>query len=262
VSFPANKEKRHKRCHHFLQNLLRFIDDDKQSEKVSDSSMSDSFACGNLTLGGQHTDKEIQYRGNPTGKRECFTPQIDFRNRGTHIWLDYKDTRTAPSASPNQTPTTTDNSFITLNVEVTEIILFALATEILGFSSNTAWDGSLYGSEETVSLTTMKIAQRAMRRNDPRTNKNILGDEVDSSDGPTPVCDVLQWILINTKAKLMNIVKKTTEMVNRLFQSTINEKTKVQEGAKTEPFEPIVGSSFFLLVMVLLIVVVTRTCKL
>ncbi|KAI7740463.1 hypothetical protein M8C21_003687 [Ambrosia artemisiifolia] len=105
-------------------------------------------------------------------------------------------------------------------------------------------------------------AVRELRDSVYEANKSILGDVVDSSDGPTPVLDVLQWILVNTKAKLMDLVKKTTEMVNRLFQSTINEKANDQEGAKTEPFEKIVRSSFFLSVMVLLIVVVTRTCKL
>ncbi|KAI7740458.1 hypothetical protein M8C21_003682 [Ambrosia artemisiifolia] len=106
-------------------------------------------------------------------------------------------------------------------------------------------------------------AVRELRDSVYEANKtSILGDVVDSPDGPTPVPDVLQWILVNTKAKLMDLVKKTTEMVNKLFRSTINEKANDQEGAKTEPFETIVRSSFFLSVMVLLIVVVTRTCRL
>ncbi|KAJ0705417.1 hypothetical protein HanPI659440_Chr14g0573241 [Helianthus annuus] len=105
-------------------------------------------------------------------------------------------------------------------------------------------------------------AVRELRDSFYEANKSILGDEVDSSDGPTQVPDVLQWILINTKAKLMEIVKKTTEMVNRmLFQSPGNGKAKDEDGVKTEPFEKKVTSSFFLSIMVLMIIVVTRSCK-
>ncbi|KAJ0661782.1 hypothetical protein HanOQP8_Chr14g0552311 [Helianthus annuus] len=87
------------------------------------------------------------------------------------------------------------------------------------------------------------------------------GDEVESSDGPAQVPDVLQWILINTKAKLMEIVKKITEMVNRMFQSPGNGKAKDEDGVETEPFGKKVTSSFFLSIMVLMIIVVTRSCK-
>ncbi|KAJ0658119.1 hypothetical protein HanLR1_Chr14g0554231 [Helianthus annuus] len=104
-------------------------------------------------------------------------------------------------------------------------------------------------------------AVRELRDSFYEANKSILGDEVESSDDRAPVPDVLQWILINTKAKLMDIVKKTTEMVNRMFQSPGNGKAKDEDGVKTEPFEKKVTSSFFLSIMVLMIIVVTRSCK-
>ncbi|XP_022006600.1 uncharacterized protein LOC110905026 isoform X2 [Helianthus annuus] len=105
-------------------------------------------------------------------------------------------------------------------------------------------------------------AVRELRDSFYEANKSILGDEVESSDDRAPVPDVLQWILINTKAKLMEIVKKTTEMVNRmLFQSPGNGKAKDEDGVETEPFGKKVTSSFFLSIMVLMIIVVTRSCK-
>ncbi|KAJ0471076.1 hypothetical protein HanIR_Chr14g0725761 [Helianthus annuus] len=104
-------------------------------------------------------------------------------------------------------------------------------------------------------------AVRELRDSFYEANKSILGDEVESSDGPAQVPDVLQWILINTKAKLMEIVKKITEMVNRMFQSPGNGKAKDEDGVETEPFGKKVTSSFFLSIMVLMIIVVTRSCK-
>lgn len=98
-------------------------------------------------------------------------------------------------------------------------------------------------------------------------NKSISGrsdDKFESSDGsvpvPVPVPDVLHWIFINTKTKVTEIVENITEMVNKLFQSTRNEKKAMGEGAATEPFEKKL-SSFLLSVMVILIVVVSRASR-
>lgn len=95
-------------------------------------------------------------------------------------------------------------------------------------------------------------------------NKGTSERDAEPSDGSIPLSEILDWVFINTKAKLMEVLEKTIEMVNKLFQSPRNEKNakgEGQEGAAIEPFGKKLRSSFLMSVLVMLIVVVTRASR-
>nr|XP_043631752.1 uncharacterized protein LOC122603181 [Erigeron canadensis] len=105
-------------------------------------------------------------------------------------------------------------------------------------------------------------AVRELRDSIYQANRSVSGRSgvVESSDSSILVSDILQWILINIKAKVTELVEKTTEIVYKLFQAQRNEKVK-GDAAANEPFEKKLQSSFLLTVMVLLVVVVSRASR-
>ncbi|KAJ8552824.1 hypothetical protein K7X08_020217 [Anisodus acutangulus] len=78
------------------------------------------------------------------------------------------------------------------------------------------------------------------------------GFDKSDSDG---TIDIISWIVVNTKEKVMEIVEKIIAVVNEWFQPP--EKEKTSEG-NTDPFDEKLRTSFFLSVVVLLVVVVAR----
>ncbi|KAL4575965.1 hypothetical protein LXL04_012057 [Taraxacum kok-saghyz] len=97
-------------------------------------------------------------------------------------------------------------------------------------------------------------AVRELRDSVYEANKSISEstEKIEScDDGSFPVSDILNWIFINIKAKVTELVDKITEIVNNL----LHDKNSNEESA---PFEKNLKSSFMLSVMVLLIVVVSR----
>ncbi|XP_055826763.1 uncharacterized protein LOC129895130 isoform X2 [Solanum dulcamara] len=77
---------------------------------------------------------------------------------------------------------------------------------------------------------------------------------IDKSDSDGTV-DIISWIVVNTKEKVLEIVEKIIEFVNEWFQPP--EEQKPSEG-NTDPFEEKLRISFFLSVVIVLVVVVAR----
>ncbi|XP_049396754.1 uncharacterized protein LOC125860779 isoform X2 [Solanum stenotomum] len=77
---------------------------------------------------------------------------------------------------------------------------------------------------------------------------------LDKSDSDGTV-DIISWIVVNTKEKVLEIVEKIIEFVNEWFQPPEEEKTSP---GNTDPFEEKLRTSFFLSIVVLLVVVVAR----
>lgn len=80
----------------------------------------------------------------------------------------------------------------------------------------------------------------------------------DGTDDSNEATNVLRWIFDNTKAKVMEVIEKITNLMNELFQSSDDQKTT--DGA-TDPFMEKLKTSFLLSIVVLLIVVVSRAHK-
>lgn len=96
---------------------------------------------------------------------------------------------------------------------------------------------------------------RELRDSLSKAGKSISESSEKASEGSNAATDILSWIFVNTKAKVMELVDKITKLVNQLFQSPD------EEAAKGEPeanFQKTVKSSLLLSVVVLLIVVVSR----
>lgn len=77
---------------------------------------------------------------------------------------------------------------------------------------------------------------------------------VDKSESDGTV-DIISWIVVSSKEKVLEIVEKIIEFVNEWLQSPEEEKTS--EG-NTDPFEEKLRTCFFLSIVVLLVVVVAR----
>ncbi|CAI9092024.1 OLC1v1027159C1 [Oldenlandia corymbosa var. corymbosa] len=81
-----------------------------------------------------------------------------------------------------------------------------------------------------------------------------------SDDGDNDTSNVaksfMEWIVINTKAKVKEFIEKITKIVNELLHTEEDEKTA---NKTPDPFEDKLRASFFLSVVVMLIVVVART---
>ncbi|CAI9771828.1 unnamed protein product [Fraxinus pennsylvanica] len=86
-------------------------------------------------------------------------------------------------------------------------------------------------------------------------DKNPRETSPEGSDDSNPAKDILNWIFMNTKAKIMQLIDKITELVNELFEPREREKSR----ELTNPLEEMLKTSFFLSIMVLLVVVMTRT---
>ncbi|KAM7491760.1 hypothetical protein LguiA_034681 [Lonicera macranthoides] len=87
-------------------------------------------------------------------------------------------------------------------------------------------------------------------------NSNVPGSSNEASNDENAAMNVLSWIFINTKAKMMALIDKITGLVNELFQHPGSETTM---GAASEPFEKNLRASFMVSVVVFLIVVVSRS---
>ncbi|KAK2654220.1 hypothetical protein Ddye_014076 [Dipteronia dyeriana] len=89
------------------------------------------------------------------------------------------------------------------------------------------------------------------------------GSEIESSDktcdDSNPAMDIVKWIFNNTKAKVVGVIEKITNIVNELFKPPGDEKATigVATPGTTDPSEEKLRTSFRLSIVVLLVVVVT-----
>ncbi|KAK2975809.1 hypothetical protein RJ640_022826 [Escallonia rubra] len=99
-------------------------------------------------------------------------------------------------------------------------------------------------------------AVQELRQSLGEADKNIHGSLEEGPDGSNATTNMLNWIVIHARAKVMELVDKITKLVNELFQSP-----EVEEAGEgdADPFQEKLRSCFLLSVVVLLIVVVTRT---
>ncbi|CAK9135139.1 unnamed protein product [Ilex paraguariensis] len=96
---------------------------------------------------------------------------------------------------------------------------------------------------------------RELRETLNEADNNVLEGSDEGPDGSNAATDILSWIFVNTKAKIVEVIERITKLVNELFQPPDSEKTVA---AATDPFKETLRTSFLLSVVVLLIVVVTR----
>ncbi|XP_057475255.1 uncharacterized protein LOC130763367 [Actinidia eriantha] len=95
---------------------------------------------------------------------------------------------------------------------------------------------------------------RGLRESLIKADNSVPENTHNSTGCPNAAMDILSGIFGNTKAKVMEIIKKIAKVVNELFQPPENEKTR----RATDPFEEKLRTSFVLSIVVLLIVVVCR----
>ncbi|GFZ15178.1 transmembrane protein [Actinidia rufa] len=95
---------------------------------------------------------------------------------------------------------------------------------------------------------------RGLRESLIKADNSVPENTHNSTGCPNVAMDILSGIFGNTKAKVMEIIRKIAKVVNELFQPPENEKTR---GA-TDPFEEKLRTSFVLSIVVLLIVVACR----
>ncbi|CAA2935351.1 Hypothetical predicted protein [Olea europaea subsp. europaea] len=88
-----------------------------------------------------------------------------------------------------------------------------------------------------------------------RAYKNPIETSLEGSDDSNPAKDVLNFIFMNTKAKIMQLIDKITELVNKFF----GPRERENSNGLTDPLEEMLKNSFFLSIMVLLVVVMART---
>lgn len=89
-------------------------------------------------------------------------------------------------------------------------------------------------------------------------NVDVSSGSDDGSDDSKAALDILSWIFINTKAKVMDLIDKVTKMMDELFLPPEIEK-KTEKAA--DSFVENLRTSFLLSVVVFLIVVVTRASR-
>lgn len=80
----------------------------------------------------------------------------------------------------------------------------------------------------------------------------------EGSDTSDTATNFLSWIIVNTKAKVMELLDKITKLVNEFFHIREGDKTADK---KADSFEEKLRVSFLLSVVVMLIVVVGRASK-
>ncbi|KAG8390241.1 hypothetical protein BUALT_Bualt01G0063300 [Buddleja alternifolia] len=84
---------------------------------------------------------------------------------------------------------------------------------------------------------------------------NKLGESSDEgSDDSNPINDILSWIVVNVKAKILQLFDNITKLVNGVLQLQNDDK----RGDTINPLEEKLKTSLLLSVVVLLIVIVTR----
>ncbi|KAK4403482.1 hypothetical protein Sango_0716800 [Sesamum angolense] len=84
---------------------------------------------------------------------------------------------------------------------------------------------------------------------------NLLGESQGKGrDDSNPVKDILSWVLICAKAKIIQLIDTITKLVHEAFQPPTGEK----KGENTDSLEGKLKTSLFLSIVVLLIVVITR----
>ncbi|KAL5812634.1 hypothetical protein ACOSQ3_027584 [Xanthoceras sorbifolium] len=93
------------------------------------------------------------------------------------------------------------------------------------------------------------------------SNGSESSDE--TCDDSNPAMDIVKWIFNNTKAKVMEVIEKISNIVNDLFKPPGDEKATngAATAGATDPFEEKLRTSFLLSIVVLLVVVVTRASK-
>lgn len=94
------------------------------------------------------------------------------------------------------------------------------------------------------------------------TDKSIYNGSEESVDESNPVTQVLRWIFINTKERVIEVLEKITKVVNGLIRPmNKDQKPRTDAGVGLDSFDEKLRSSFFLSIVVLLIVVVSRSRK-
>ncbi|KAK6936297.1 hypothetical protein RJ641_033327 [Dillenia turbinata] len=88
------------------------------------------------------------------------------------------------------------------------------------------------------------------------SENNGLWGTGENSGQPDAARNIFRWMFDGTKAKLLDLMKNITKLVNELFKSP-NDGNTMEEG-EAEPFDEKLRSTFLLSILVLLIVVVTR----
>ncbi|KAK6794261.1 hypothetical protein RDI58_007714 [Solanum bulbocastanum] len=122
---------------------------------------------------------------------------------------------------------------------------------VISLSSDKAvWDAVL--NNEAVREIRDSLKQVDAADNGLQTGNSEEGLNKSDSDGTV---DIISWIVVNTKEKVLEIVEKIIEFMNEWFQPPEEEKTS--EG-NTDTFEEKLRTSFFLSIVVLLVVVVAR----
>ncbi|XP_027161899.1 uncharacterized protein LOC113762586 [Coffea eugenioides] len=91
-------------------------------------------------------------------------------------------------------------------------------------------------------------------------DKNPAEKTDDGSDASDPARDFLSWVIVNTKATVMELVDKITKLVNELFRTEGGGGDRTAD-RKADPFDEKLRASFLLSVVVMLIVVVARSSK-
>nr|XP_004235173.1 uncharacterized protein LOC101263682 isoform X1 [Solanum lycopersicum] len=122
---------------------------------------------------------------------------------------------------------------------------------VISLSSDKAvWDAVL--NNEAVREIRDSLKQVDAADNGLQAGNSEEGLDKSDSDGTV---DIIGWIILNTKEKVLEIVEKIIDFVNEWFQPPEEEKTS---NGDTDPFEEKLRTSFFLSIVVLLVVVVAR----
>lgn len=122
---------------------------------------------------------------------------------------------------------------------------------VISLSSDKAvWDAIL--NNEAVQEIRHSLKQVDAGDNGIQAGSCEEGVDKSESDGRV---DMISWIVVSSKEKVLEIVEKIIEFVNEWLQPPEEEKTS--EG-NTDPFEEKLRTSFFLSIVVLLVVVVAR----
>ncbi|KAK3218422.1 hypothetical protein Dsin_012392 [Dipteronia sinensis] len=95
------------------------------------------------------------------------------------------------------------------------------------------------------------------------SNRSEIESSYETCDDSNPSMDIVKWIFNNTKAKVVEIIEKITNIVNELFKPPGDERATngAATAGTTDPYEEKLRTSFLLSIMVLLVVVVTRASK-
>ena len=73
--------------------------------------------------------------------------------------------------------------------------------------------------------------------------------------------NIVRWIFDNTKTRVMEVIERSTELMNHLFHSGNENDDKKRSGEGMNVLEEKLRTSFLISIVVLLVVMVTRAHK-